>query len=111
MRYLSALTPALLAASVLLAPISQAAPIVDSLRTTPVTQLPELPSAPGLEKLAGNEFSNTKLVLPDVSVERGPTKNPNKPRLQVPEPNGLILLSLGVFGMGLLRLRTKGQTL
>lgn len=113
MRYSTLIAPVLLASS-LFASASQAAPVLDSLRVVPSTQeliLPEPPNAPVLDLLVGNEFSPIQLTLPDLALDRGPITRPSKPRFQVPEPNGLFLLSLGVFSMGVLRLRTKNQTL
>ncbi|RYZ92763.1 MAG: PEP-CTERM sorting domain-containing protein [Moraxellaceae bacterium] len=111
MRYSPALSSALVVASLFLASISQAAPILVSVpaTVTPALSL-ELPASFEAVRLEGNEFSKVQLVLPAVSQGRGPVNPPNKPRFQVPEPNGLFLLSLGVFSMGLLRLRTKNQT-
>lgn len=114
MRYSTLFAPALLAASLFTATSSQAAPVLDSLRVLPPVQelnLPEPPQAPVLDLLVGNEFSPIQLALPDLALDRGRVTRPSKPRFQVPEPNGLFLLSLGVFSMGLLRLRTKNQTL
>ncbi|HMU67230.1 MAG TPA: PEP-CTERM sorting domain-containing protein [Cellvibrionaceae bacterium] len=114
MRYSTFFASALLASSLLAATASQAAPVLDSLRVIPPVQelnLPEPPAAPVLDLLVGNEFSPIQLALPDLTLDRGPITRPSKPRFQVPEPNGLFLLSLGVFSMGVLRLRTKNQTL
>ncbi|HEY6530431.1 MAG TPA: PEP-CTERM sorting domain-containing protein [Cellvibrionaceae bacterium] len=110
MRYLSALSPVLVVASFFLASIGQAAPLQSLPAVVSSVSLPELPAPFETVQLEGNEFSQVQLVLPAVSQGRGPVNPPNKPRFQVPEPNGLFLLSLGVFSMGLLRLRTKNQT-
>lgn len=114
MRYSTFFAPVLLAVSLSTAAQVQAAPVLDSLRVVPPAQdlvLPSPPAAPVLDKLVGNEFSPIQLALPDLALDRGKITRPSKPRFQVPEPNGLFLLSLGVFSMGLLRLRTKNQTL
>ncbi|HRH79358.1 MAG TPA: PEP-CTERM sorting domain-containing protein [Cellvibrionaceae bacterium] len=113
MRHSTLLASVLLTTS-LFAATSQAAPVLDRLSVIPPIQelnLPEPPTAPVLDLLVGNEFSPIQLTLPDLALDRGPINRPSKPRFQVPEPNGLFLLSLGVFSMGLLRLRTKNQTL
>ncbi len=114
MRYSTLFAPVLLTAS-LIASASQAAPVLDKFRVispAPVV-VPELPAPVTnvLERLTGDEFSSIQLALPDVALDRGSKNRPGKPRFQVPEPNGLFLLSLGVIGMGVLRLRTKNQTL
>jgi hypothetical protein len=111
MRHPHALAPALLMFSLLSATAVQAAPILNPPLAPVNLPLPPAPE-PLLEALSGGEFPSALVAVAEtLSSNRALPPRPSKPRLQVPEPNGLILLSLGVFGMGVLRLRAKNQTL
>ena len=121
MKNLNFLASAALFASLVgAASSSQALPLLGTVQidingTSPgvVVTLPNPPALPplsaqDLNTLVSNAFDTSIQLnaVVDLNLQVAPI---NKPRRQVPEPNGLILLSLGIASMGALRLRMRQQ--
>jgi hypothetical protein len=99
----------LLVAGLLIGSNGQAAPILPpEAKNSPLVEMPAVPEVLSLDKLKGNEFPSAAANLSASDAIESSGKK-NKKGFKVPEPNGLILLGLGICGIGALRLRVKSQ--